>query len=208
MRYVVGGGVLANGLGYGAYRYLGASSVRLGIAPGTQTLWRYDASRNDDLIKPLGYAAEFVTDPDEPSLRSAFVSGKVDVIASLVPTVASLAQSGVAAQLFLPIAWLREGYPFVVTRDSGITGLADLRGRRVGTYPLDHPGMLYREALAPPFASIDIATLNPEQTLAPDNASHPTNRRGRLRRWASMVDARARPDLSEADRSPNGLAHG
>jgi ABC-type nitrate/sulfonate/bicarbonate transport system substrate-binding protein len=169
MKYVVGAGVLAGAVGYGAYRLLGSSStVRLGIAPGTQTLWRYVANRNDELLRPLGHAAEFLSYPDEPSLRSAFVSGKVDVIASLVPTVASLAESGVGAQLFLPIAWLREGYPFVVSRDSGITSLADLRGRRVGTYPLDHPGMLYWEALARAVASVEIASLNPEQTLTPD----------------------------------------
>jgi ABC-type nitrate/sulfonate/bicarbonate transport system substrate-binding protein len=170
LRYVGGGGVVAAAAGYGAYRLLGSSPlVRLGIAPGTQTLWRYVANRNDELLRPLGHAAEFVAYPDEPSLRSAFVSGKVDVIASLVPTVASLAQSGIAAQLFLPIAWLREGYPFVVAADSGLTSLADLRGRRVGTYPLDHPGMLYWEALAPAVAGVDIASLNPEQTLTPDS---------------------------------------
>jgi ABC-type nitrate/sulfonate/bicarbonate transport system substrate-binding protein len=142
--------------------------VRLGIAPGTQTLWRYVAARKDELLKSRGYSAEFVTYPDEATLRTAFVSGKVDVIASLVPTVASLVQSGVSAQLFLPIAWLREGYPFVVPSDSSIGSLADLRGRRVATYPLDHPGMLYWEALAPSFASVDITALDLQQTLSPD----------------------------------------
>jgi ABC-type nitrate/sulfonate/bicarbonate transport system substrate-binding protein len=169
MAFLVGGGALVAGVGYSAYRPLGpGGNVRLGIAPGTQTLWRYVAARKDELLKPRGYTAEFTSYPDEASLRSAFVSGKVDVIASLVPTVASLAQSGVSAQLFLPIAWLREGYPFVVPSDSSIGELADLRGRRVGTYPLDHPGMLYWEALAPAFANLNLTTLDLQQTLSPD----------------------------------------
>jgi ABC-type nitrate/sulfonate/bicarbonate transport system substrate-binding protein len=163
------GAVAATAIGYAGLRlFPGRQKVRLGIAPGTQTLWRYLAARKDELLGPLGYDAELAPFADEVELRSAFVGGKVEVIASLVTTAASLAESGIAAQLFLPIAWLREGYPIVVANDSSIGTLSDLRGRRVGTYPLDHPGMLYWRAMAPAVGGVDIAELDPIQTLEPD----------------------------------------
>ncbi len=163
-------GIAAVGLGYAGYRVTFGRrlTVRLGITPGSQTLWRYVAARKDDLLTPLGYDASFQTFESEDRLRSALLGGDVDVVASLVPTVAFLAESGVPVQFFLPIAWLREGYPFVVPVDSPITALGDLVGRRVATYPLDHPGMGYWRALALALVHLDLASLGPIQTLTPD----------------------------------------
>jgi ABC-type nitrate/sulfonate/bicarbonate transport system substrate-binding protein len=164
------GAVVVAGAGYLGYQALTAPklNVNLGIAPGTQTLWRYAAQQRTALFAPLGYDLTFSNYPDETALRSAFVSGEVDVIASLVPTVAALADAGIQAQLFLPIAWLREGYPFVVPTDSPIKGMNDLPGHRVATYPLDHPGMAYWLAMAPATAKVDLRSLKPTETLTPD----------------------------------------
>jgi ABC-type nitrate/sulfonate/bicarbonate transport system substrate-binding protein len=164
------GGIAALGIGYVGYRVVVGSKrgARLGIAPGSQTLWRYVAQRKDEFFGPLGDDVAFETYPDENALRSAFVSDTIQVMASLVPTVASLADAGVAAQLFLPIAWLKEGYPFVVPVDSPIHTLADLLGRRIATYPIDHPGMAYWLALSLATANLNLLSLNPTESLSPD----------------------------------------
>jgi ABC-type nitrate/sulfonate/bicarbonate transport system substrate-binding protein len=147
---------------------LNRSRLNLGIAPGSQTLWRYVAQRKDELLGARGYDATFISYPDEATLRSAFIGGKVDVIASLVPTVAALADDGLAVQLFLPIAWLHEGYPFITTADSSIKGLKDFVGKRVATYPLDHPGMAYWRALYLASTKLDLSALNPTTSLSTD----------------------------------------
>jgi ABC-type nitrate/sulfonate/bicarbonate transport system substrate-binding protein len=170
LKWGLAGSAVALGLGYAGYRVYdaGLASVRLGIAPGSQTLWRYVAQRKGDLLGSLGYDTTFVTYQDESTLRVAFAEGKIDVMASLTPTVALLAGAGIPARLFLPIGWLREGYPFVVASDSSIDSLADLPGRRVATYPLGHPGMAYWLALGLATANLNLAALNPRQTLSPE----------------------------------------
>ena len=142
--------------------------VNLGIAPGSQTLWRYIAQRKDELLTPRGYDATFHEYPDEVTLRSAFVGGQVDVIASLVPTVASLAADGLDVQLFLAIAWLHEGYPFITNAETSIKTLQDLVGKRVATYPLDHPGMGYWRAIYLARTKLDLTALNPVTSLSTD----------------------------------------
>jgi len=172
LRWGAAGAVVALGAGYLGYQTLVAPklSVQIGIAPGTQTLWRYVAQKKGTLFAPLGYDVTFVNFPDEASLRTAFLGGKLDIIATLVPTLASLADAGESAQMFLPIAWLKEGYPLIAPASSPIKGLTDLAGHKLATYPLDHPGMAYWQALALATASVNLATLNPVQTLNPDLA--------------------------------------
>lgn len=140
----------------------------MGIAPGSQTLWRYVAEKNKTLLAPSGYTVIFTNYPDETSLRSAFVGGKIDVLASLVPTIASLDEAGLAVQLFAPIAWLHEGYPFIAPKTSPIKGLHDFIGKRIGTYPMNHPGMAYWRALFLATIKLNLTSLNPIQSLEPD----------------------------------------
>jgi ABC-type nitrate/sulfonate/bicarbonate transport system substrate-binding protein len=168
---LIGAGAAA-AVGVAGYEVIQSSTptIRLGIAPGSQTLWRYVAQRKDDLLGSLGYNVSFAAYPDEATLRKAFVDGQLEIIASLVPTVGSLSLDGIKAQLFLPIAWLHEGYPFVVPGDSSIVGLKNLPGRRIATYPLTHPGMAYWEALLLAGAQVNLAGLHPSETLSPDLA--------------------------------------
>jgi ABC-type nitrate/sulfonate/bicarbonate transport system substrate-binding protein len=122
--------------------------IRLGISGGTQTLWRYVANRNDELLRPQGYTATFTVFPDEDELRAAFVRGDLDVIGTLLPQVPALAEAAVEPRFFLPIAWLAEGLPLVVFRDAPFQGVEDLEGHRVSTLPLSHPGFAYWRAFA------------------------------------------------------------
>jgi ABC-type nitrate/sulfonate/bicarbonate transport system substrate-binding protein len=172
LRWGAVGAVVALGAGYLGYQaYVTPKlSVQVGIAPGTQTLWRYVAQKKGTLFAPLGYDVTFVNFPDEASLRTAFLGGKLDIIATLVPTLASLADAGESAQMFLTIAWLKEGYPFIAPTSSPIKGLTDLAGHKIATYPLDHPGMAYWQAMALATANVNLASLNPVQTLNPDLA--------------------------------------
>jgi ABC-type nitrate/sulfonate/bicarbonate transport system substrate-binding protein len=168
--WAVGGTVAAIGLGFLGYRAAVGHrpSIRLGIAPGTQTLWRYVAKRQDELFGATKYDLTFLNFSDESALRTSFVQGQIDVMASLVPTVAMLADAGIAAKLFVPTAWLHEGFPFVVPDGSSISDLASLRGRRIAMFPLDHPGIGYWHALILATAQIPLATLRPIETLSPD----------------------------------------
>ena len=170
IQWAIGGSVAAVGVGYLGYTAVVSqkTTIRLGIAPGTQTLWRYIAQRQVDLFGPTKYALLFNNYEDEDHLRAAFVAKEIDIMASLVPTVASLSEAGIAAKLFQPMAWLREGYPFIVPNGSSITDLAGLRGRRVAMYPLNHPGMGYWRALALASAHLPLRDLNLVETLTPD----------------------------------------
>ena len=123
-------------------------TIRLGILQGTQTLWRYFALQRTQLLDPLGHHVEFANFPADAPLLDAFLRGDLDVMANLPTVLPLLAARGVAAQLFLPIAWLKEGYPLVVRQDSNARGLADLAGKPVAAFPLDQPGMVYWRALA------------------------------------------------------------
>ena len=166
----IGVAVAALGAGFIGYNAISSqkTTIRLGIAPGSQTMWRYLAQRRVELFGPTRYDPTFSNFPDESALRAAFVAGEIDVIASLVPTVATLAEGGIAAQLFLPMAWLHEGFPFIVPAQSSITDLAGLRGRKVAVYPLDHPGMAYWHALALATANLPLRALNIIETLTPN----------------------------------------
>lgn len=170
IQWTIGGTVAALAVGFLGYTAIVSQKtpIRLGIAPGTQTMWRYVAQRQDELFGPTKYSLTFNDYPDEASLRSAFVDGQIDVMASLVPTVASLSEAGIAAKLFLPMAWLHEGFPFIIPDGSSITDLASLRSRKVATYPLVHPGMAYWHALALATAHLALKDLNPVETLTPD----------------------------------------
>ncbi|MBI3977657.1 MAG: ABC transporter substrate-binding protein [Chloroflexi bacterium] len=121
-------------------------SIRLGIVAGTQTLWRYVAYRKDELLGRLGYDPIFEVYETEAALRDAFLARRVDVIATLPPLTPALAESGADVQFFLPIAWIREGYPLVVPAESPARKLTDLVGKKVGVFPLNHPGFAYWRA--------------------------------------------------------------
>ena len=123
-------------------------TIRLGILQGTQTLWRYFALQKAQLLEPLGHHVEFANFPAEAPLQDAFVRGELDVMANLPTVLPLLAARGLATQLFLPIAWLREGFPLVVRRESAARSVADLAGQPVASLPLDQPGMAYWRALA------------------------------------------------------------
>lgn len=120
--------------------------VRLGISPGNQTLWRYLLARNGELLRAKGHQVTFNNVETEDSLQAGFEAGRFDAIATLVPALPTLAEKGTPVQFFLPIAWLREGYPLFVPDGSSIQSVADLRGRRVATYPINHPGFIYWRA--------------------------------------------------------------
>jgi len=122
------------------------SMVRMGIVGASQPLWRYVAQQRDKLLSPSGYLATFISYNNETELRKAFLNNEIDVMATLPPQLALIAQDGVNLQYFLPIAWLKEGYPIVVPADSAILTPADLPGKRLSTFPSDHPGMGYWQA--------------------------------------------------------------
>lgn len=117
--------------------------VRMGIVGGSQPLWRYVAQERDKLLTPSGYLVSFRAYPSESALKDAFLNSEVEVMATLPPQLPALAQAGVQAQYFLPISWLKEGYPIVVPNESAIRSPADLPGARLSTFPSDHPGLAY-----------------------------------------------------------------
>jgi len=122
------------------------SVVRMGITGASQPLWRYVAQQRDKLLTPSGYLVSFTSYSSEAELRRAFLNGDIDVMATLPPQVPALAQEGVNVQYFLPIAWLKEGYPIVVPVESGVRSLADLDGKKLSTFQSDHPGFAYWQA--------------------------------------------------------------
>ncbi len=140
----------------------------LAIAPGSQTMWRYLAVKSDELFAGKSYQLQFQAFVDETALREAFTGGQVDIIASLVPTVALLALQGLDVQFFLPIAWVREGYPLVARDSAHITHLTDLRGKKVALYPSDHPGTAYWRAVLLSSYKMRTEDLDVQYTLAPD----------------------------------------
>src|SRR5688572_9077695 len=51
------------------------ASIRLGITGGTQGLWRYLASRKEELLeKPLGRKFEFKIFPSDAGMRTTFLA--------------------------------------------------------------------------------------------------------------------------------------
>jgi ABC-type nitrate/sulfonate/bicarbonate transport system substrate-binding protein len=120
--------------------------VRLGISPGNQTLWRFLQARRNELLGAKGHVVELTNVDNEDDLRDGLVAGRFDAIATLLPALPQLAEAGQAVRFFLPIAWLREGYPLVVPDASPIRAVADLAGKRVATFPLNHPGFAYWRA--------------------------------------------------------------
>lgn len=120
--------------------------IKLGIFGGNQTLWRYFAYKKDDLLRPKGYDATFKIFNSEQALRAAFLQKEVDIIASLPTFIPSLLDAGRQAQYFLPIAWIKEGYPLIADVNAVIRTVPDLVGRRVAVFQPDHPGMAYWRA--------------------------------------------------------------
>ncbi len=167
----LGLGALVMPLLQGCAAGLFASPVKatLAIAPGSQTMWRYLAVKSDELFAGKNYQLQFQAHVDETALREAFTSGQADIIASLVPTVALLALQGLDVQFFLPIAWVREGYPLVARKSAGVTHLTDLRGKRVALYPSDHPGTAYWRAILHSSYKMRTEDLDVQYTLAPDS---------------------------------------
>jgi len=120
--------------------------VRMGIVGGSQPLWRYVAAQREQLLAPSGYQVSFAAYPSEAALKESFLNREVDVMATLPPQLPALFQGGVEVQYFLPIAWLKEGYPIIVPTESAIRSPADLSGAKLSTFPSDHPGLAYWQA--------------------------------------------------------------
>jgi ABC-type nitrate/sulfonate/bicarbonate transport system substrate-binding protein len=124
-----------------------AERARLGITAGTQTLWRYLAARQAELLeKPTGYDLEFRIFPSDAAMRTVFLANDLEVFTTLIPEAAALVEQKVDVQFVLPIAWVRETGVFVVRKDSGIRSLAEARGRKVSTSPLRQAGLAYFRA--------------------------------------------------------------
>jgi ABC-type nitrate/sulfonate/bicarbonate transport system substrate-binding protein len=135
---------LATAAGPLAPRRAGAASAkaRLGITAGTQTIWRYLAARQAELLeKPLGYDLEFRIFPADATMRTVFLANDLEGFTTLIPEAAALVDQKVDVQFFLPIAWVRETGVFVVKKDSGIKSLAEARGRKIATSPLRQAGL-------------------------------------------------------------------
>jgi ABC-type nitrate/sulfonate/bicarbonate transport system substrate-binding protein len=121
--------------------------ARLGITGGTQTIWRYLAARQAELLeKPLGYDLEFRIFPADATMRTVFLANDLEGFTTLIPEAAALVDQKVDVQFFLPIAWVRETGVFVVKKDSGIKSLAEARGRKIATSPLRQAGLAYFRA--------------------------------------------------------------
>lgn len=134
--------------------------ARLGITGGTQTLWRYLVVNDLRWLRPRGIVAQFSHFPAEEQLQSAYRTGAVDVIATLLPAVPALAETGVPIRFFLPIGWLREGYPIVAPAQGRVASVADLKAARLATYPPSHPGFACWRALLLANYGIRVESLN------------------------------------------------
>ena len=153
----------------------------MGIVGGSQPLWRYVAQQKEKLLAPTGYLVSFTAYPSESALKDAFLNKEVDVMATLPPQLPALAQNGVEVQYFLPIAWLKEGYPIVVPVESAIRSPADLAGAKLSTFPSDHPGVAYWQAFIQenygfrlPDKTSLIVSQNPENALVNGEAEAAT----------------------------------
>jgi ABC-type nitrate/sulfonate/bicarbonate transport system substrate-binding protein len=148
-RDVLRAAALAAGASAFVPRAGGAASpkARLGITGGTQTIWRYLAARQADLLeKPLGYDLEFRIFPADATMRTVFLADDLEGFTTLIPEAAALVDQKVDVQFFLPIAWVRETGVFVVKKDSGIKSLAEAKGRKIATSPLRQAGLAYFRA--------------------------------------------------------------
>lgn len=146
---------LAAGLAAGAGLLTACDAVRIGesgararlaISPGNQTLWRWLEAKHEELLRPKGHTVELNHADSEDRLREGLIDGRYDAIATLLPALPQLAEAGHSVKFFLPIAWLREGYPLVVPDASPIRAVGDLAGKRVATFPANHPGYAYWRA--------------------------------------------------------------
>lgn len=144
----------------------GATRIRLAISPGTQTLWRFLIQRNATLLRPKGHVVDFHNVPTEEGLREGLLSGKYDAVATLATALPGLAQAA-SVKLFLPIAWIHEGYPLVVADGSSIQRVADLPGRPVAHFPLTHPGMAFWRAFLHKHHGLRAEALRGVETLDP-----------------------------------------
>jgi ABC-type nitrate/sulfonate/bicarbonate transport system substrate-binding protein len=144
--------------------------ARLAISPGNQTLWRYLEAKNQELLRPKGYLVELNNVGSEDELRDGLIAGRFDAIATLLPAVPQLAETGHQVKFFLPIAWLREGYPLLVAESSPIRAVGDLAGKRVATFPLNHPGYAYWRAFLLKHYGLRGEQLSTIQNLDPQDA--------------------------------------
>jgi ABC-type nitrate/sulfonate/bicarbonate transport system substrate-binding protein len=142
--------------------------IRLAVSPGNQTLWRFLEAHRDDIFRPKGHLVDFFDVPTEEDLRSGFDGSKYDAIATLVPAVAQLAEAGQPVRFFLPLAWLREGYPLVVPEKSPIKAVGDVVGKRVSTFPLEHPGFAYWRAFLLKHYGLRGEQISTVQALSPE----------------------------------------
>ncbi|GIW11226.1 MAG: hypothetical protein KatS3mg061_2283 [Dehalococcoidia bacterium] len=142
--------VLQGALALGAVGVLGGCArlpeVRVGIAFGTQPLWRYAAARKAALEQATGTRLSFLAYASEGELRRAFRSGQLEVIATQ-PTQLPLLRGEVGPlQFFLALAWVAESLPLIVAADAPFSRLDDLTGKRLAILGSDDPGLAYWRA--------------------------------------------------------------
>ncbi|MFN8533635.1 MAG: PhnD/SsuA/transferrin family substrate-binding protein [Dehalococcoidia bacterium] len=141
--------VLLSAAALGAAGLVGCSTpteVRLGIAFGTQPLWRAIAVRKEQLEKALGAPLRFTVYESEAEVRAAFREGKLDIIAAQPSQLPQIRNDVGPVQMFLAIAWVAESLPMITSVDAPFQSIADLVGRRLSVAGLADPGFAYWRA--------------------------------------------------------------
>lgn len=105
--------------------------VRLAFNPGT-VLQLY-ASMGNDLFEKHGLDVELVQFESGAATNAAFASGDVDMGFTGIPGIAASRLGGAGTQIFMLDNEGAGAEGLVVTPESGISSIADLRGKRIGT---------------------------------------------------------------------------
>jgi len=137
------GGLAALSLGGAIARPALAANhpVRLGITGGTQGLWRYMAVQKEHLLeKPLGRKFEFKIFPSDAGMRTTFLADDLDVFTTIVPEAPALIERKIDVQFLFPIAWVKEAAVLVFTKESGVKTIAEAKGRKIASIPLQNAG--------------------------------------------------------------------
>lgn len=118
-----------------------AKPVKLGITGGTQGLWRWIASNKVELLdKPLGTTFEFKIFPSDAGMRTTFLADDLDVFTTIVPEAPALNERKLDVQFIFPIAWVKEAAVLIFTKESGVKTIAEAKGRKVASIPLQNAG--------------------------------------------------------------------
>ncbi|GIW06543.1 MAG: hypothetical protein KatS3mg060_1348 [Dehalococcoidia bacterium] len=122
------------------------SEARIGIAFGTQPLWRVVAARKAEIERVAGAALRFTAYPSETEARAAFQNGSLDILATQPSQLPHLRAAVGPVQLFLAIAWIAESLPIITAAGASITSVSELTGKRLAIPALDDPGVAYWRA--------------------------------------------------------------